>query len=181
MKGDCQFLSANLYARSVFGESRLALSLSLACIVFIVSDINPLRRGRSGQPEHRKRGRRRPDHGLCADTQSVAGPGAELGLAQGAEQDWHSGLRRPRATRPVAAPSRRMKLLLWTSFLIFHVVAVSRLMIYRCCCLLSTLVFVLLLFSPATFLFSFFLGFVSPRVGDIRKKVVRPCTGYDHM
>jgi hypothetical protein len=47
------------------------------------------RRGRSGQPQHRKGGRGRPHHGLPQDTQPLAGPGPQPRLAQGSQQDRH--------------------------------------------------------------------------------------------
>lgn len=57
LKGDCQFLSANLYARSVFGRSNLTPS-------FLPDDMTltrmKSRRGRSCELEHRARRRRRP-------------------------------------------------------------------------------------------------------------------------
>ena len=87
MKGDCQFLSANLYARSVFGQS-------LFTPIFIpITAVNSLangkrRRGRFSQPEYRKGRRRRSHHRVRADTLQVAGSGTESGLAQGVEQGW---------------------------------------------------------------------------------------------
>lgn len=63
LKGDCQFLSANLYARSVFGKHSSSPTRPLVVIRSANSDD---RRGCSGQPEHREGGRRRPDHRFCA-------------------------------------------------------------------------------------------------------------------
>lgn len=114
MKGDCQFLSANLYARSVFGEFSLVPSivppfyphpipvLSISGLLrlrfhsFLLvwgSRLTPHRRGRAREPEHRAAGRRGPDHGLRPDKIAVAGAGAQPGVAEGAEQDWEPGMR----------------------------------------------------------------------------------------
>ena len=49
MKGDCQFLSANLYARSVFGKSNSAVLQFFPMLILC-------RRGRSGQLEYREGG-----------------------------------------------------------------------------------------------------------------------------
>ena len=82
MKGDCQFLSANLYARSVFGEFPRPIpfvsALKLRChsSLFSGSRLTLHRRGRARKPEHRAAGRRRPDYGLRADKIAVAGVGA---------------------------------------------------------------------------------------------------------
>lgn len=81
MKGDCQFLSANLYARSVFGKS-LAISSSLHTMLILY------RRGCIGQSEYRERGRQRPDHGLRAHPQPVARVSVEFGEPEGIEQGW---------------------------------------------------------------------------------------------
>ena len=81
MKGDCQFLSANLYARSVFGKS-LAISSSLHTTLILY------RRGCVGQSEHREGGRQRPDHGLRAHPQPVARVSVEFGEPEGIEQGW---------------------------------------------------------------------------------------------
>ena len=45
----------------------------------------PNRRRRPSEPEHREGRRERADHRLRADTESIAGPGAESGFAQGVE------------------------------------------------------------------------------------------------
>lgn len=89
MKGDCQFLSANLYARSVFGKSSPKISLPsscnsiclwftdfIHCLLRFGSGLTTHRRGRAREPEHRAAGRRRPDHGLRPDKIPVAGAGA---------------------------------------------------------------------------------------------------------
>lgn len=89
MKGDCQFLSANLYARSVFGEFPSGFSLLSGSER---SELTCCRRGCAGEPEHREAGGRRPDHGLRQDKKPVAGSGAEPGVPQGAEQDWKPGV-----------------------------------------------------------------------------------------
>lgn len=78
MKGDCQFLSANLYARSVFGK-----------LIFLIQSFKILimcRRGRSGQPEYRKGRRERSNHWVCTHSQSIARVSVELGVAEGVEQ-----------------------------------------------------------------------------------------------
>lgn len=80
MKGDCQFLSANLYARSVFGKT-LQSSLTVR-----YADYS--RRGRSGQPEYREGGREWPNYRFCPYSQSIARISIELGVAEGAEQGW---------------------------------------------------------------------------------------------
>lgn len=61
LKGDCQFLSANLYARSVFGKFLLSPRLPVMCLL-IISHAN--RRGRVSKLEYREGGRRRPCHWL---------------------------------------------------------------------------------------------------------------------
>lgn len=78
MKGDCQFLSANLYARSVFGRCRRSPAAWAVA--------NARRRGCSGEPEHRKRRRQRAYYRLCTHPQPLAGPRAEPGVAEGVEQ-----------------------------------------------------------------------------------------------
>jgi hypothetical protein len=78
MKGDCQFLSANLYARSVFGMFKLKL-----CYLPLLT---LHRRGRARQPEHRKGRRKRPHHGFCSHSQSITRAGIKSGVAEGAEQ-----------------------------------------------------------------------------------------------
>jgi coatomer subunit beta len=89
MKGECQFLSANLYARSVFGKSALAAHFALA-------RLTRLRRGGCPrQSEYRKGRRRWADHGFRADTESVTRVGIKLGLLEGLEQDRDSGLNTP--------------------------------------------------------------------------------------
>lgn len=81
MKGDCQFLSANLYARSVFGELyHLFLPLPYMLIIH--------RRGRPCQLEHREGGRQWPDHWICPHSQSLARVSIELRVAEGVEQGW---------------------------------------------------------------------------------------------
>lgn len=73
LKGDCQFLSANLYARSVFGELYpQPLNANNPIWLTIVN-----RRGCSGQPEHRERGRGRTHHRLCAHKKSQPGSRTE--------------------------------------------------------------------------------------------------------
>lgn len=81
MKGDCQFLSANLYARSVFGKSHL-LSLHYSHVLTIH------RRGCPCKLEHRERGRQRSDHRICPHSQSFARVSIKLGVAEGVEQGW---------------------------------------------------------------------------------------------
>jgi coatomer subunit beta len=80
MKGDCQFLSANLYARSVFGEFLSVLALQASS--------NNHRRGCAGKSQHRTGRRGRPHYGLRQDTEQVTGVGVEPGVAKGIEQDW---------------------------------------------------------------------------------------------
>jgi len=79
MKGDCQFLSANLYARSVFGKSH-SLSLNRSHM------LKNHRRGCPCKLEYRERGRQRPDHRLCSHSQSFARVSIKLGVAEGVEQ-----------------------------------------------------------------------------------------------
>ena len=83
LKGDCQFLSANLYARSVFGTSTSPTPLHNKH----ANQFSFHRRGRPRQPQHRKGGRRRAHHGLPQDTQQVAGARPQPRLAQGPQQD----------------------------------------------------------------------------------------------
>jgi hypothetical protein len=80
MKGDCQFLSANLYARSVFGKfrnSHLVCTLLMQC-----------RRGCVGQLEHREGGRQWPHHWVRSYSKSITRVGAELRVVEGSEQGW---------------------------------------------------------------------------------------------
>lgn len=77
LKGDCRFLSANLYARSVFGTFPSAFSSK--------TYTNIRRRGRISKPEHREGGRRWADYGICTDKKPFAGFGIEPGVAQRAE------------------------------------------------------------------------------------------------
>ena len=58
MTGDCQFLSANLYARSVFGKEHVVLFLMAMMADYVV------RRGCLGKSEYRERGRRWAGDGL---------------------------------------------------------------------------------------------------------------------
>ena len=108
LSGDCQFLSANLYARSVFGMFGIQSLLSpsffpqnrLRCLrpmilSFFDEEVRLLtlcftndRRGRISKPQHRKRRRGRTDHGLCEDQESISRFGIESGVAKGA-QGWH--------------------------------------------------------------------------------------------
>lgn len=83
LKGDCQFLSANLYARSVFGESFSCLVPTFSLPPFpqlrygMMSLTVFNRRGRSGELEYRKRGRGRAHHRIRADTKSQPGSRTE--------------------------------------------------------------------------------------------------------
>ena len=81
LKGDCQFLSANLYAKSVFGKLINPESKSLGH----KSTDNLGRRGRIGQPEHRKGGREWADHWFRADTKSFTRLSIKPGVAEGTE------------------------------------------------------------------------------------------------
>ena len=83
MKGDCQFLSANLYARSVFGKPP-----SHALIRSPLMTDSTCRRGRIGESKHRKRGKRWTHHWIRPHSQSIARTGIELGFSEGAEQSW---------------------------------------------------------------------------------------------
>jgi hypothetical protein len=74
LKGDCQFLSANLYAKSVFGKLNNASSIRE--LTFLC------RRGRVGELEHREGGRERSDHRIRADTESLTRSGFELGITK---------------------------------------------------------------------------------------------------
>ena len=65
LSGDCDFLSANMYARSLFGVYRLAT------VVRFVSQ-QGVRRGRIGQLEYREN-RTWEHHWSCADTKQNAG------------------------------------------------------------------------------------------------------------
>lgn len=80
LQGDCQFLSANLYARTVFGTCDLPSSRYWTKLTWH-------RRGCTGQPQHRERRRRRADHGLRADKKSVPGSGVDIGRSQGVERE----------------------------------------------------------------------------------------------
>lgn len=73
LKGDCQFLSANLYARSVFGEFDLHDLKSGNSTKLTVID----RRGCSGELEHRERGRGRTHYRFCAHKKSQPGSRTE--------------------------------------------------------------------------------------------------------
>jgi len=81
MKGDCQFLSANLYARSVFGEYR-------PCLPNTSRRLTDPRRGCLGKSEHRKGGRRRAYYWIRQDKEQVARISVESRLSKGPEQDW---------------------------------------------------------------------------------------------
>lgn len=85
LKGDCQFLSANLYARSVFGKS--SGDSSPSCSQESVADHAP-RRGRACQPKHRERRGRRANHGVRPNQKQVARPSPEPRLPERTEQDW---------------------------------------------------------------------------------------------
>ena len=76
LKGDCQFLSANLYARSVFGRFRLVFVRIL--LTFII------RRGCVSKLKHRKDGRWKHCR-FCEDTIEVTRSGLELGIIERAE------------------------------------------------------------------------------------------------
>lgn len=104
MKGDCQFLSANLYAKSVFGKSPPIPPLIFPLFFYstplwrikhhgdIYMSANTWcnsRRGRTGQPEHREGGRGRADHGLRPHKKQVPGLGPQPRLPQGPQQDRH--------------------------------------------------------------------------------------------
>lgn len=65
LSGDCDFLSANMYARSLFG------TCYLPTIVRLVSQ-QSYRRGRVGQLEYRENGSWK-HHWSCADTKQNAG------------------------------------------------------------------------------------------------------------
>ena len=114
MKGDCQFLSANLYARSVFGEfhapaancavhplGRSVSELPHESLLFqavaldrsdsgrssrTLTDIAFCRGGRTGKLEHRKGRRGRANYRIRADPQSITRTGAKSGVAEGIEQ-----------------------------------------------------------------------------------------------
>lgn len=80
MKGDCQFLSANLYARSVFGKSLL-----LGYHILLIAD-HESRRGCIGKPQYRKGRRQWAHHRLCAYSQSISGSRVESWISQRVEQ-----------------------------------------------------------------------------------------------
>jgi coatomer subunit beta len=86
LKGDCQFLSANLYARSVFGEypPRTKPDHPLICC----------RRGCVGQPQHREDGRR-VDWRVHSDSVTLARAGAEPGVVERLEGRHILGPTRP--------------------------------------------------------------------------------------
>ena len=65
LSGDCDFLSANMYARSLFGVYRL-----VSVVRFVSQQV--VRRGCVGQPEYREN-RTREHHWSCADTKQNAG------------------------------------------------------------------------------------------------------------
>lgn len=77
MKGDCQFLSANLYARSVFGKTISPHTCSL---------LTRRRGGRTRQSQHREGGRQWPYHRIRAHSKSIARFGIELGIFEGSQQ-----------------------------------------------------------------------------------------------
>lgn len=83
LEGECQFLSANLYARSVFGKSSARTVVPRAMIL-----ISVFRRGCSGKLECRKRRRERARYWIHADTQQVARSCFEPRVTQGFDQDW---------------------------------------------------------------------------------------------
>lgn len=85
LKGDCQFLSANLYARSVFG--RFTEKIFTPHLNETAAD-RFYRRGRPRQPEHREGRRGRANHGFRPNQEQVAGSGPEPGLLERTEQDW---------------------------------------------------------------------------------------------
>ena len=90
LKGDCQFLSANLYARSVFGKFsllplfppnhhpsfKLGKEFGKVFLTWVL-----YRRGCAGEPQHRAAGGQRAHHGLRPDKKPVAGPRAEPGVS----------------------------------------------------------------------------------------------------
>ena len=65
LSGDCDFLSANMYARSLFGMH------SLSAVVKLLSQ-RYRRRGRVGKPEYREN-RSWKHHRSCADTKQNTG------------------------------------------------------------------------------------------------------------
>ena len=77
LKGDCQFLSANLYAKSVFGSSHPP-----AFSQYTIAN-SMTRRGRTCQPLDRERRRRRPHHRLRSHPQQVPRPRAQPWKPQG--------------------------------------------------------------------------------------------------
>jgi coatomer subunit beta len=81
MKGDCQFLSANLYARSVFGKCT-----SPQLEVMMCADIYA-RRGCSCESEHRERRRKWSNHWLRSHSESLSRASAQPRLAEGLESD----------------------------------------------------------------------------------------------
>lgn len=81
MKGDCQFLSANLYARSVFGKCT-----SPQFVVKLFADIYA-RRGCSCESEHRERRRKWSCHWLRSHSESLSRPSAQPRLTERPESD----------------------------------------------------------------------------------------------
>lgn len=90
LKGDCQFLSANLYARSVFGE------WSLSADGLEKKVLTAHRRGCIGEPEYRKDGRQF-DCGIYPHSIAVTRAGVEFGLFERLK-GWHILTEQPRGT-----------------------------------------------------------------------------------
>lgn len=84
MKGDCQFLSANLYARSVFGKSYI-------WSLFTKQMLITCRRGCASKPKHREGGRRWADHGFRPHKKQIPRSGPQPRFFEGFEQDWYRG------------------------------------------------------------------------------------------
>lgn len=83
MKGECQFLSANLYARSVFGKFEKG-----HCCVYVRLMLTTFcRRGCSGQLECRAGRRGRTSDWFRTNSKQVAGLGIEFGQFEGTEQE----------------------------------------------------------------------------------------------
>lgn len=78
LQGDCQFLSANLYARSVFGKHIHYLQPQRHLLIIS-------RRGRSCKLEYRKGRRRRSNHRFRADKKSLARSSPQPGIAEGTQ------------------------------------------------------------------------------------------------
>jgi coatomer subunit beta len=74
LEGDCRFLSANLYAKSVFG-----MSLPFLLKHPLKQRLTFNRRGRTRKSEHRKRWRRWTSHWFRQNPQSESGTGIEFG------------------------------------------------------------------------------------------------------